>query len=232
MDAQTLNYIIYGLSTVLFGLLTTLIFSLRKKVENQDADHKLEMEKVRGEIEKDRSEIRMRELAQETAAKQFADLVELVRSQIAVGNKMAENFQMDAERRYVHEQQGHELIKQFTNEQSKTVGAIQGLSDQVGTLNGNVQLAATDTKATRQLSIEIDKTVDGLTNEIQKQNDSFMKLRNEIVTMMEKVLKQPTTEDVRSALQEAEQRILQHIDNLKISQTSIISEVKADEATN
>lgn len=209
MDIQTLNWIITGIFSILFGLGGTWILRLRDEVAASKEERTAKIEELR-------SDMRLQEKAQEQSAEQFRALFKLISEQIAVGNKMAENMQVDAERRFLQEQQRHELIKQFTSEQSKSIDAIEVLSVQIGKVNETVKETAGDAKASRALTIEVGKSVEGLTEAIRNQTAGLELLKTEVVAALNKMIEQPFSKDIRDALQEVERKLLQAIDKMTI----------------
>jgi hypothetical protein len=230
MDAQLLQWIITGIFGLLFALGATWNRRLRNQIDASEDARKIEKEESAAEIEKVRSDIRIHERTQEQSAEQFRALFKLISEQIAVGNEMAENIQADAERRYAQEQQRHDLIRAFTVEQHRTVDAVELLGTQIGKVSEIAKDTSVDAKASRALTLEVDKSVEALSEEIRQQKNSIEGLKTEVVSALEKVIRQPIANEIRDALQEAEKRILQHIDLLKKEEVKplVITEDKAD----
>jgi Skp family chaperone for outer membrane proteins len=228
MDAQTLNWIINGI----FGLFLALGYAwMRRKNE----EHATEIENVRTDIE-------LRKKAQEADTKERQAIIDLLKAQVTVTTKMADNYREDADRRYAQEQQRHVLIKEFTTEQSKTINAVELLGVQIGKVHDGVKEAGSDTQHARALVIEVDKSVETLTIEISKLSNTLDDVKKDVVTALgnltrdvlasaEKLTQQPIAEDIRKALKDTERTILQQFEMLKteVNKPIVITETKTDE---
>jgi hypothetical protein len=224
MDIQTLNWLITGFFSLLFAFGWAKISGLRNDVKSAREQRSVEIDKLR-------SDIKLKEQAQENSARQYQALLELIREQVAVGNRMAENFRVDGEKRYAQEQQRHELIQRFIGEQNKTTDAVEILGAQIGKVHDVAKETSHDAKASRALTVEVDKSVESLAEEIRRQRNTIDGLKTEVVTALEAVIKQPLADEIRDLVQEAEKKILQHIDLLKKEEVKplIITEVKPNE---